>query len=121
MSGRNNKEVLEWAMKTRRPKSRKHENSEETSKGGDSSKTPEQKRPRKKKAKSSGGPTNPFLIFFLRMRSKKPNEHVTTIAKAAGKQWAKMTPDQRQKYVKMASVAKKKRVYKKKKRDDDPE
>lgn len=33
MSGRNNKEVLEWAMKTRRPKSRKHENSEETSKG----------------------------------------------------------------------------------------
>lgn len=90
---------------------------------GTPAKTPEPRRSKKKitKPKSSSGPSNPFLIFFLRMRSKKPNEHVTVIARAAGRQWAKMTPDQRQKYVNLANSAKKRKVVKKKKKRDEDE
>ncbi|EGI70871.1 hypothetical protein G5I_00297 [Acromyrmex echinatior] len=60
--------------------------------------------------------TNPFIIFFLRLRSKKPNEHVTVIARAAGKLWARMTPEQRKKYVDLANEEKKRRQDRKRKR-----
>ncbi|XP_015434031.1 PREDICTED: uncharacterized protein LOC107189866 [Dufourea novaeangliae] len=53
--------------------------------------------------------TNPFIIFFLRLRSKKPKEHVTVIARAAGKLWTKMTPEQRKKYIDLANAEKKRR------------
>ncbi|XP_008560294.1 uncharacterized protein LOC103580352 isoform X1 [Microplitis demolitor] len=123
MSDKKRKRIVEWAMRNQRPKSRKHENTEDTPKDGTPAKTPEPRRSKKKitKPKSSSGPSNPFLIFFLRMRSKKPNEHVTVIARAAGRQWAKMTPDQRQKYVNLANSAKKRKVVKKKKKRDEDE
>ncbi|XP_029176297.1 non-histone chromosomal protein 6 homolog [Nylanderia fulva] len=60
--------------------------------------------------------TNPFLIFFLRLRSKKPKEHVTVIARAAGKLWARMTPEQRKKYVDLANEEKRRRQERKHKR-----
>ncbi|GAB1862526.1 HMG box domain-containing protein [Camponotus japonicus] len=60
--------------------------------------------------------TNPFIIFFLRLRSKKPKEHVTVIARAAGKLWARMTPEQRKKYVDLANAEKKRRQERKRKR-----
>ncbi|XP_039306346.1 uncharacterized protein LOC105194205 [Solenopsis invicta] len=60
--------------------------------------------------------TNPFIIFFLRLRSKKPNEHVTVIARAAGKLWSQMTPEQRKKYVDLANEEKKRRQERKRKR-----
>ncbi|TGZ52602.1 Uncharacterized protein DBV15_07081 [Temnothorax longispinosus] len=60
--------------------------------------------------------TNPFIIFFLRLRSKKPNEHVTVIARAAGKLWSRMTPEQRKKYVDLANEEKKRRQERKRKR-----
>ncbi|XP_070167096.1 uncharacterized protein [Polyergus mexicanus] len=60
--------------------------------------------------------TNPFIIFFLRLRSKKPKEHVTVIARAAGKLWARMTPEQRKKYVDLANAEKKRRQERKWKR-----
>ncbi|XP_033336469.1 uncharacterized protein LOC117226340 [Megalopta genalis] len=53
--------------------------------------------------------TNPFIIFFLRLRSKKPKEHVTVIARAAGKLWTQMTPEQRKKYIDLANAEKKRR------------
>ncbi|XP_011870024.1 PREDICTED: FACT complex subunit SSRP1-B-like [Vollenhovia emeryi] len=60
--------------------------------------------------------TNPFIIFFLQLRSKKPNEHVTVIARAAGKLWSRMTLEQRQKYVDLANEEKKRRQERKRKR-----
>ncbi|EZA50706.1 hypothetical protein DMN91_000136 [Ooceraea biroi] len=60
--------------------------------------------------------TNPFIIFFLRLRSKKPNEHVTVIARVAGKLWSRMTPEQRKKYVDLANAEKKRRQERKRKR-----
>ncbi|XP_072748196.1 uncharacterized protein [Anoplolepis gracilipes] len=60
--------------------------------------------------------TNPFIIFFLRLRSKKPKEHVTVIARAAGKLWARMSPEQRKKYIDLANAEKKRRQEKKWKR-----
>ncbi|KAL6443792.1 hypothetical protein ACFW04_001691 [Cataglyphis niger] len=60
--------------------------------------------------------TNPFIIFFLRLRSKKPKEHVTVIARAAGKLWARMSPEQRKKYVDLANAEKKRRQERKRKR-----
>ncbi|XP_031833149.2 uncharacterized protein LOC116427211 [Nomia melanderi] len=53
--------------------------------------------------------TNPFLIFFLRLRSKKPKEHVTVIARTAGRLWTQMTPEQRKKYIDLANAEKKRR------------
>ncbi|XP_018046803.1 PREDICTED: high mobility group protein homolog TDP-1-like [Atta colombica] len=66
--------------------------------------------------KVSSRATNPFIIFFLRLRSKKPNEHVTVIARAAGKLWSQMTPEQRKKYVDLANEEKKRRQERKRKR-----
>ncbi|XP_024224813.1 uncharacterized protein LOC112213179 [Bombus impatiens] len=60
--------------------------------------------------------TNPFIIFFLRLRSKKPKEHVTVIARAAGKLWTQMTPEQRKKYVQLANAEKKRREEQRRKR-----
>ncbi|XP_067213751.1 uncharacterized protein [Linepithema humile] len=60
--------------------------------------------------------TNPFIIFFLRLRNKKPKEHVTVIARAAGKLWSQMTPEQRKKYVDLANAEKKRRQERKRKR-----
>ncbi|XP_015172345.1 PREDICTED: FACT complex subunit SSRP1-like isoform X2 [Polistes dominula] len=60
--------------------------------------------------------TNPFIIFFLRLRSKKPDEHVTVIARAAGKLWTRMSPDQRKKYIDLANAEKKRREDRKRKR-----
>nr|XP_034191846.1 uncharacterized protein LOC117609513 isoform X2 [Osmia lignaria] len=60
--------------------------------------------------------TNPFIIFFLRLRSKKPKEHVTVIARAAGKLWTRMTPDQRKKYIDLAKAEKKRREERRRKR-----
>lgn len=60
--------------------------------------------------------TNPFLIFYLRLKSKKPRQHVTVIAKIAGKLWTKMTPEQRKKYIDIAEAEKKRRDEKKRKK-----
>ncbi|XP_029050673.1 high mobility group protein homolog TDP-1-like [Osmia bicornis bicornis] len=60
--------------------------------------------------------TNPFIIFFLRLRSKKPKEHVTVIARAAGKLWTRMTPEQRKKYIDLAKAEKKRREGRRRKR-----
>ncbi|KAF7995632.1 hypothetical protein HCN44_006739 [Aphidius gifuensis] len=60
--------------------------------------------------------TNPFLIFYLRLKSKKPRQHVTVIAKIAGKLWTKMTPEQRKKYIDIAEAEKKRREEKKRKK-----
>lgn len=60
--------------------------------------------------------TNPFIIFFLRLRSKKPKEHVTVIARAAGKLWTQMSPEQRKKYIDLANAEKKRRQERKRKR-----
>ncbi|XP_076160309.1 uncharacterized protein LOC143143186 isoform X2 [Ptiloglossa arizonensis] len=60
--------------------------------------------------------TNPFIIFFLRLRSKKPKEHVTIIARAAGKLWTQMSPVQRKKYVDLANAEKKRRQTKRKRK-----
>ncbi|KAL0105777.1 hypothetical protein PUN28_015887 [Cardiocondyla obscurior] len=60
--------------------------------------------------------TNPFIIFFLQLCGKNPNEHVTVIARAAGKQWSQMTSQQRKKYVDLANEEKKLRQKKKRKR-----
>ncbi|XP_053988323.1 uncharacterized protein LOC128881372 [Hylaeus volcanicus] len=58
--------------------------------------------------------TNPFIIFFLRLRSKTPKEPVTVIARAAGKLWTKMSPEQRKKYIDLANAEKKRRQGKRK-------
>ncbi|XP_076680281.1 uncharacterized protein LOC143375240 [Andrena cerasifolii] len=60
--------------------------------------------------------TNPFIIFFLRLRSKKPKEHVTVIARAAGKLWTQMNAEQRKKYIDLALAERKRREVRKKKR-----
>ncbi|CAK9834395.1 hypothetical protein ANTRET_LOCUS10932 [Anthophora retusa] len=60
--------------------------------------------------------TNPFIIFFLRLRSKKPKEHVTVIARSAGKLWTQMTPEQRKKYIDLANAEKKRREEQRRKR-----
>ncbi|CAK9796638.1 hypothetical protein ANTPLA_LOCUS910 [Anthophora plagiata] len=60
--------------------------------------------------------TNPFIIFFLRLRSKKPKEHVTVIARSAGRLWAQMTPEQRKKYIDLANAEKKRREEQRRKR-----
>ncbi|XP_020285411.1 uncharacterized protein LOC109855501 isoform X2 [Pseudomyrmex gracilis] len=60
--------------------------------------------------------TNPFIIFFLRLRNRKPKEHVTVVARAAGKLWCQMTPEQRKKYVDLANEEKKRRQERKRKR-----
>jgi hypothetical protein len=60
--------------------------------------------------------TNPFIIFFLQLRSKKPNENVTVIARHAGHLWSQMTPEQRKKYVDLANAEKKRREERKRKR-----
>ncbi|XP_017767213.1 PREDICTED: uncharacterized protein LOC108555873 [Eufriesea mexicana] len=60
--------------------------------------------------------TNPFIIFFLRLRTKKPKEHVTVIARAAGKLWTQMTPEQRKKYIDLANAEKIRREQRKKRK-----
>ncbi|KAH0946743.1 hypothetical protein HN011_006042 [Eciton burchellii] len=60
--------------------------------------------------------TNPFIIFFLQLRSKKPNENVTVIARHAGHLWSQMTTEQRKKYVDLANAEKKRREERKRKR-----
>ncbi|XP_015120781.1 protamine [Diachasma alloeum] len=60
--------------------------------------------------------TNPFIIFFLRLRSKKPKEPVTLIARVAGKRWTKMSSDEKQKYINLANAEKKRREDKKRRR-----
>lgn len=60
--------------------------------------------------------TNPFIIFFLRMRSKQPKEPVTVMARVAGKMWTKMSSDQKQKYVTLANAEKKRREDRKRRR-----
>ncbi|XP_011312973.1 FACT complex subunit SSRP1 isoform X2 [Fopius arisanus] len=60
--------------------------------------------------------TNPFIIFFLRLRSKNPKEPVTLIARVAGKKWTKMSSDQKQKYINLANAEKKRREDKKRRR-----
>ncbi|XP_012145145.1 uncharacterized protein LOC105663019 isoform X2 [Megachile rotundata] len=60
--------------------------------------------------------TNPFIIFFLRLRGKKPKEHVTVIARAAGKLWTRMTPEQRKKYIDLANAERKRREERTRKR-----
>ncbi|XP_014483863.1 PREDICTED: uncharacterized protein LOC106749190 [Dinoponera quadriceps] len=62
------------------------------------------------------GATNPFIIFFLRLRSKKPKEPVTVVARAAGKLWSRMSPEQRKKYVDLANAEKKRRQERKRRR-----
>ncbi|XP_043484521.1 high mobility group protein 20A-like [Leptopilina heterotoma] len=62
------------------------------------------------------GATNPFIIFFLRLRSRKSNIPVTTIARIAGKRWSQMSAMQRQKYIDLANDEKKRRQKIKKKR-----
>ncbi|XP_043279118.1 uncharacterized protein [Venturia canescens] len=60
--------------------------------------------------------TNPFIIFFLKLRSKKPREDVTVIARVAGKLWTKMSSDERKKYIDLANAEKKRREERKRKR-----
>ncbi|KAF3430628.1 hypothetical protein E2986_09823 [Frieseomelitta varia] len=60
--------------------------------------------------------TNPFIIFFLRLRSKKPREPVTVIARAAGKLWTRMSSEQRKKYIDLANAEKRRREEQKRKR-----
>ncbi|XP_076241141.1 uncharacterized protein LOC143183481 [Calliopsis andreniformis] len=60
--------------------------------------------------------TNPFIIFFLRLRSKKPKEHVTRVARAAGKLWTRMSPEQRKKYIDLANAEKKRREMRRKRK-----
>ncbi|XP_063984630.1 uncharacterized protein LOC135166400 isoform X1 [Diachasmimorpha longicaudata] len=60
--------------------------------------------------------TNPFIIFFLRLRSKSPKKPVTLMARLAGKRWTKMSIDQKQKYMNLANAEKKRREDKKRRR-----
>ncbi|XP_019699923.2 uncharacterized protein LOC105189573 [Harpegnathos saltator] len=60
--------------------------------------------------------TNPFIIFFLRLRSRKPKEPVTVVARAAGKLWGRMSAEQRKKYVDLANEEKKRRQERKRRR-----
>ncbi|XP_011503019.1 PREDICTED: uncharacterized protein LOC105366311, partial [Ceratosolen solmsi marchali] len=53
--------------------------------------------------------TNPFIVFFLRLYSKKPRENVTKIARVAGKRWQGMSSEQRLKYVEIAMAEKRRR------------
>ncbi|XP_051154732.1 high mobility group protein 20A-like [Leptopilina boulardi] len=69
-----------------------------------------------KKYENYCGATNPFIIFFLRLRSKKSHIPVTTIARIAGKRWSQMNANQRQKYIDLANDEKKRRQKIKKKR-----
>ncbi|XP_026671503.1 protamine-like [Ceratina calcarata] len=60
--------------------------------------------------------TNPFIIFYLRLRSKRPKDHVTVIARTAGKLWSQMTSEQRKKYIDLANAEKRRREEQKRKR-----
>ncbi|XP_031779171.1 uncharacterized protein LOC100116717 isoform X2 [Nasonia vitripennis] len=53
--------------------------------------------------------TNPFLVFFLRLRSKKPGVRVAKIARVAGQRWQEMTDEQRRKYIDLANAEKRRR------------
>lgn len=64
--------------------------------------------------------TNPFLIFFLKLRSKKPNVSVKKVASIAGKRWKEMTAEERQKYIDLANAEKKRRESVKKKKVKPP-
>ncbi|KAK0175335.1 hypothetical protein PV327_009091 [Microctonus hyperodae] len=117
MNSRTSKNGREWAMMAPQPKNHRQKINEESGHPEDGSTSkPHDSRKRKsrtsavKPPRGSGkGPINPFLIFFLRVRSKKPNEHVTVIARKAGKAWARMTPNDRQKYVDLANAEKRRR------------
>ncbi|KAG7209995.1 hypothetical protein KM043_011580 [Ampulex compressa] len=64
--------------------------------------------------------TNPFIIFYLRLRSKKPKEPVTVIARAAGKLWSRMSPEQKKRYIDLANAEKKRREGRRRKRKHNP-
>ena len=53
--------------------------------------------------------TNPFLVFFLRLRSRKPGVASAKLARIAGCRWQQMTVEQRQKYVDLADAEKRRR------------
>lgn len=59
---------------------------------------------------------NPFIIFYLRLRSKKPKEPVTVIARTAGKLWTRMTSEQKKKYIDLAQAEKRRREERRRKR-----
>ncbi|XP_015586011.1 protamine-like isoform X2 [Cephus cinctus] len=63
-----------------------------------------------------GRTTNPFIVFFLRLRSKKPSKPVTEIARLAGKIWSRMSVEERKKYIDLANAEKKRREQKRRKR-----
>ncbi|KAK0166050.1 hypothetical protein PV328_004504 [Microctonus aethiopoides] len=124
MNSRINKNGREWEMMAPQPKNHRQKTNVESGHPEDGS-TSKPADSRKKKSRTSAvkpprasgkGPTNPFLIFFLRVRSKKPNEHVTVIARKAGKAWARMTPNDRQKYVDLANAEKRRREGKPRKK-----
>ncbi|XP_034950199.1 FACT complex subunit SSRP1-like isoform X2 [Chelonus insularis] len=109
-------------MMGRRPRNHKLDSEDDSQQNdGSTSKNDEPRRNKKIKSnkitKGASGPTNPFLIFFLRMRSKRPNDRCTVIARTAGKLWKKMTPGQRQKYINLANAAKKKKELRKRKKE----
>ena len=82
-----------------------------------SKESPEDSKPRPTARRNkSRGTTNPFIIFFLRLRSKNSHIPVTKIARIAGKQWTKMTDEQRKKYVDLANAEKKRREELKRKK-----
>ncbi|XP_058808796.1 uncharacterized protein LOC131674256 [Phymastichus coffea] len=53
--------------------------------------------------------TNPYLIFFLRLKSRKPHIPVVKMARVAGERWQCMTCQQRKKYIDLAEAEKKRR------------
>ncbi|XP_033213899.1 high mobility group protein 20A-like isoform X2 [Belonocnema kinseyi] len=72
-----------------------------------------------KQSNKSRGTTNPFIVFFLRLRSKKQHIPVTKVARIAGKRWSQMNDEQRQKYVDMANAEKRRRDEIKRKRQNN--
>ncbi|KAJ8679954.1 hypothetical protein QAD02_015741 [Eretmocerus hayati] len=53
--------------------------------------------------------TNPYLAFFLRVRSRRPELRVTRLARVAGRRWQGMNSEQRDKYVRLAARERKRR------------
>lgn len=60
--------------------------------------------------------TNPFIMFFLQLHNKQPKEHVTRIARIAGKLWSRMTSEERKKYIDLANAEKRRREKRKKRK-----
>lgn len=45
----------------------------------------------------------------MKVKNKHPNYHVTRIATIAGKKWAELSPERKQKYIDLANEEKKRR------------